>query len=327
MMKRKNLVGLIGMVFIAGIIAGVVSPAPAADFPNQNIRIIVGAKPGGGMDLYARAVGRYMEKYLPEGVHVVVENRAGAGGQVGASMVYNSEPDGYTLNFPHMPGLYFPQMFLQKTKYDMTKVIWICLIGRDPRVIAISEKSKFKTLEDMKKADDAKFAIVGYTGEAGILLANAKLGIKATYITGHKNSKEAALAAVRGDADAVGFSYWSIRSFIKKGQLKPVAVLGYEERIGEIPDVPTLSELGQPEVNSILGSFRTICAPPGVPPERVKYLRDIFWKTLNDKELQEWAKKAKRPVNPMNGEAAEKLMKKMMSEYPKYKDILGKYIK
>jgi len=326
-MKSKAIVCLLGLLFAAGILAGLVSTAPAADFPNQNIRIVVGAKPGGGMDLYARALGRYMEKYLPKGIHVIVENRPGAGGQVGASMVYNSEPDGYTLNFPHMPGLYFPQMFQQKTKYDMTKVIWICLIVRDPRVIAISEKSKFKSLEDLKKADDAKYAIVGYTGEAGILLANAKMGIKATYITGHKNSKEASLAAIRGDADAVGFSYWSIRQFIRKKQLKPLVALGTDERIDELPDVPTLSELGQPEVNSILGSFRTICGPPGIPPERVKYLRDIFWKTLNDKELQEWSKKAKRPVKPMEGEAADKFLKKIMAEYPNYKDILGKYIK
>ena len=190
-----------------------------------------------------------------------------------------------------------------------------------------SAKSKYKSLEDLQKADDPKFAIVGYTGEAGILLANAALGVKATYITGHKNSKEACLAAIRGDADAVGFSYWSIRQFILKKQLKPVALLGYEERISELPDVPTLSELGHPEVNSILGSFRTICGPPGIPPERVKYLRDIMWKSLNAEEFVTWSKKANRPVKPMKGEDAEKLMKKIMAEYNNYKDILGKYIK
>jgi len=326
-MKKRTIACLIGLFVTAGLMVCFIAEAPAADFPNKNIRIVVGAKPGGGMDTYARALGRQMEKYLPEGVNVVVENRPGAGGRVGASRVYNSEPDGYTLNFPHMPGLYFPQMFQQETKYDMTKVIWMCLIVRDPRAIAISAKSKYKSLEDLQKADDPKFAIVGYTGEAGILLANATLGVKATYITGHRSSKEACLAAIRGDADAVGFSYWSIRKFIKSGQLKPVAVLGFEERVSEIPDIPTLSELGHPKVNSILGSFRTICGPPGIPPERVKYLRDIMWKSLNAQEFLAWSKKANRPVKPMMGEDAEKLMKKIMAEYSNYKDILGQYIK
>ena len=99
-MKRNTVLSLIGLLFVAWIIVGFVSPALSADFPNQNIRIVVGAKPGGGMDTYARTLGRYMEKSLPEGIHVVIENRPGAGGQVGASMVYNSKPDGYTLNFP-----------------------------------------------------------------------------------------------------------------------------------------------------------------------------------------------------------------------------------
>jgi len=317
---------LISFFVVLGIIFIFTAQAHASDYPKENIRLVVGAKPGGGMDLYARAISRYMEKYLPEGIHMIVENRPGAGHQVAASMVYNSDPDGYTIGFPHMPGLYFPQMF-QKPKYDMTKVIWLSLIVRDPRVIAISHKSKFKTLKDLQAAEDVKFALVGYTGEAGVLLANAKLGIKATYITGHKNSKEATLAAIRGDADAVGFSYWSIRQFIQKQQLSPVAVLGFEERVSELPDVPTLSELGQPELNAILGSFRVICAPPGLPEDRTKYLRDIFWKTLHDEELLAWSKKAKRPVKPMEGEATEKLLKKIMSEYSNYKDILGQYIK
>ena len=326
-MKKFLILFSICLFVIPGLTFTLVTQAPASDFPSQNIRIVVGAKPGGGMDTYSRALGRQMEKYLPKGVHVVVENRPGAGGQVGASMVYNSKPDGYTLNFPHMPGLYFPQMFQQETKYDMTKVIWMCLIVRDPRAIAISAKSKFKSLEDLQKADNPKFAIVGYTGEAGILLANETLGIKATYISGHKNSKGAVLSAIRGDADAVGFSYWSIRKFIIKGQLKPVVLLGFDKRISVEPDVPTLSELGHPEVNSILGSFRTICGPPGIPPERVKYLRDIMWKSLNDPEFLAWSKKAKRPVKPMKGEDAGKFLKGIMAEYPKYKDILGKYIK
>ena len=92
-----------------------------------------------------------MQKYLPDGVHLITENRPGAGHKIAITMVYTSEPDGYTIGMPMMPGLYLPQLVAAQ-KYDMTKVTWLVTILRDPRVIAIVPKSKFKTLvESIKK--------------------------------------------------------------------------------------------------------------------------------------------------------------------------------
>jgi tripartite-type tricarboxylate transporter receptor subunit TctC len=241
-------------------------------------------------------------------------------------MVYNSKPDGYTIGKPMMPGLYFPQMF-EKQKYDMTKVTWLVTILHEPRVIGIASHSKFKTSEDLQKAESVKFAIVGFTSEAGVLMSNEKLGIKGSYISGHRNSKEAVLAALRGDADAVAFTYGSLRKFFTGKQLVPVAVLGSKKRIKGIPDVPTLGELGHPALNAVLGTYRVLAGPPNLPPERTKYLRDILWKTLNDKEFVEWSKKAKRPVEALDGEATEKAMNRAMADFVTYKDMLKKYVK
>jgi tripartite-type tricarboxylate transporter receptor subunit TctC len=325
-MKRLLMVLLIGSFVLSGIFFGFTAPVSAAEYPNKDIRLIIGAKPGGGFDTYSRAIGRYIKKYLPDGVNLIVENRPGAAHKIGITMVYNSKPDGYTIGKPMMPGLYFPQMF-EEQKYDMTKVTWLATLLHEPRVISIASGSKYKTLKDLQQAESVKFSIVGFSSETGVIMSIDKLGIKASYISGHKNSKAAVLSAIRGDADAVGFTYGSLRKFYASKQLTPVLVLGSKERIKTIPDVPTIGEFGHDELNNILGNFRVLAGPPNMPPEVTRYLRDALWKTLNDKEFLAWSKEAKRPVKPLNGEDTEKMMNRVMSDYSKYKDALKKYVK
>ena len=322
-MKLALIVCLVSFLVFSGISLMVTSQTYAEDYPSKDIRLVIGGKAGGGFDTYARAISRYMKKYLPEGVNVIVENRPGAWHKMAITMVYNSNPDGYTIGMPMMPGLYFPQMF-EEQKYDMTKVTWLVTILKEPRVIAIAPNSKFKTLQDLQQAESVRFPIVGFSG---VILANEKLGINAKYISGHKNSKEAVLVALRGDADAVGFSFGSLRKFFTKKQLIPVAILGSEKRIPAIPEVPTLAELGHPDLNKMLGTYRVLAGPPNLPADRTKYLRDTIWKTLNDAEFVAWSKQAKRPVEALDGEATAKTLDPVMKEYTNYKDILKKYVK
>ena len=222
---KKNLIPLfVALLALQFSMGALTKPALADEYPSQDIRWIIGGKAGGGVDLYARTVGRHMEKYLPKGVHVIVENRPGAGHSIANNMVYNAKPDGYTIGMPFMPGLYLMQI-LQKTEFDMTKINWVGMIDHDAQCISISSKSKYKTLDDLKKADVVRVGIVGPASEAGVLLACKSLGIKAEYVAGHKNSKEAALAAIRGDVDIVGFTYNSTRKFIAKKQITIRAML------------------------------------------------------------------------------------------------------
>jgi len=325
-MKKSLIVCLVGLLVIPGFLLSFSSQVYAEDYPSKDIRLIIGGKPGGGFDTYSRAIGRYMKKYLPEGVNLITENRPGAGHKIAITMVYNSEPDGYTIGMPMMPGLYFPQMF-EEQKYDMTKVTWLVTILKDPRVLAIAPNSKFKTLKDLQQAESVSVAIVGFSSETGVILANEKLGINAKYISGHKNSKEAVLAALRGDADAVGFTFGSLRKFLAKKQLIPVAVMGSDKRIPAISDVPTLTELGQADLNEMLGTYRVLAGPPNLPADRTKYLRDAIWKTLNDPEFLAWSKEAKRPVEPLDGEATAKALEPVMKGFADYKEILKKYVK
>jgi tripartite-type tricarboxylate transporter receptor subunit TctC len=325
---KKEILGLfVGIFAFVAFFACLVPVSGAETFPDQNITWVVGYKPGGGFDTYSRAIAKYMQKYLPKGTNVVVINKPGSASQAAASMIYNAKPDGYTIGIWPMPGLYVPQMFHQP-KYDVKKVTWIGTVLEEPMCLAISSKSSFKTLKDLQKAESVKITLTGFTGpEIAAPITMEKLGIKAKYITGHKGSKAAILAAMRGDGDAVIFTYGSLRKHFIKKSFIPVLLLGSKKRIPAIQNVPTAAEAGYPELDQVIGAWRVIGATPNLPEARTKFLRDVFWKTVNDPEFLEWSKTAKRPVSPLNGTDTEAALLKVMAKYDKMRDLFSKYIK
>lgn len=323
-MKKRSIVIATALLALPALIAFSAPPAAAADYPSKDIRWIIGGKPGGGFDFYARAIARYMEKYLPQGVHVIVENRPGAGHRIAMSAVYNSPREGYTIGMPMMPGLYITQMY-EKQKYDMTKVDWLAMIMHDPRVLCVPPKGRYKTLDELRSAKDVRCAIVGFASESDVILSNSQLGIHAQYIAGHKNSNEAVLAALRGDADFVAFTYGSMQDLIRDKQLIPLAVYGSEKRIPALPDVPTLGELGHPELNEITGNFRVIAGPPDLPPQRLAYLRDVIAKAMHDSEFLATLRKANRGVAFKDGPTTARIMGSLMKQFQGLKEELKPY--
>ncbi|MBW2065424.1 MAG: hypothetical protein JRJ03_10900 [Deltaproteobacteria bacterium] len=200
-MKRQLALAPLACLLIMLFCSGLITLTYAQDFPEKNIIWFVGYKPGGGFDTYSRAMARHMEKFLPKRLHVIVINKPGSASQIAASMIYNSKPDGYTVGIFPMPGLYVPQMFF-KTNYDVRKMTWIGTILKEPMVLAVSAKSKYKALKELQQAEFVRIPLTGFTGpEIAAPITMEALGIKAKYITGHKGSKEAMLAALRGDGE------------------------------------------------------------------------------------------------------------------------------
>lgn len=328
-MKIKSFLLIAMVFFLVSPLLLCVSEAVAEDYPSQNITWIVGSKPGGGYDLYARSIGRYMEKYLPEGIHVVVENRVGAGHKIAGKAMFTAAPDGYTIGTPAMPGLQIAAM-LGTFPHDMIKLTWLATIYADPKVIAVSPQTKYRSIKDLQNAESVSFAMTSFADIPDAPIVNEALGINAKYITGHKGSSDMVLAALRGDADALMFSFGSARKHILAKKIIPLLLVGAEKRNPQIPDVPTLAEMGHSEMNEVLATWRLIAAPPGMSAEREKMLRDLIWKTLHDEELQAWSKKSNRPVVPKDGEATAKLMKKLVAKYSAeggYMTVLKRYMK
>lgn len=326
-MKKLSIVSLIGVFIFSGILFGFLTQVSAEDFPKKNIRWIVPYEPGGGFDIYSRAIARTMKKHLPKGVNVIIMNKPGAGGQVATSLIYNVKPDGYMLGILPMPGVYIPQMFY-KTKYDVKKMTWVGTVLNEPMVFALASSSEFKTLEDVRRAESFRICGTGFTGpEIVAPITMETLGIKAKFIVGHRGSKEAILAAMRGDGDAVVFSYGTMRKHVLDKNFKALLLIGAGKRSPEMPDVPIPAEIGHPKLG-LLGTYRVIGAPPGLPKDRDKYLGDILLKSLNDPEFQEWSKKAKRPITPMDGSTTKKTLLEVISLYEKdYRGLLERYFK
>lgn len=326
-MKKATIVLLIGVLIFAGISIGLLSQVLAQDFPKKNIRWVVPYSPGGGFDTYSRAIARTMKKYLPTGVNVIIMNKPGAGGQVATSLIYKAKPDGYTLGILPMPGLYVPQMFY-KTKYDVKKLTWLGTVLNEPMVFALASSSKLKTLEEVRRADSFRISGTGFTGpEIVAPITMETLGIKAKFITGHSGSKAAILAAMRGDGDAVVFSYGTMRKHVLGKSFKALLLIGAQKRSPEMPDVPIPADIGYPKLG-LLGTYRVIGASPDLPKDRENYLGNALLKSLNDPEFQKWSKKAKRPVTPMDGSTTKKTLLEVMSLYDKdYRGLLERYLK
>jgi len=326
-MKKLLWAVIIGVFLLQGVWLGVPANVAAQDFPSKNLEWYVGYSPGGGFDTYSRALAKHMQKYLPKGVNIVIINRPGAASQEAATTIYNADPDGHTFGIWPMPGLYTPQMFFSP-RYDVKKVSWFGTVLVEPMVVAVSAKSPYRTLEDLQKADNVRVTLTGFSGpEVVVPITMEILGIKAQFITGHKGSGEAMLAAVRGDGDLVIYTYGSIRKLLKSKQLLPVLLMGDKARNPEIPDTPTATEAGYAELDDTVAVYRAIGGPPNIPAERLKYMRDLLWKTMNDEAFVAWAQKAKRDISPMNGEQTEAELATVLKQYDKFKPVLEKYIK
>lgn len=326
-MKKFLYRAILAILMCQFLTLGIPSGTMADDFPSKNIKLFVGYKPGGGFDTYTRAIAQQMQKYLPSGVNVIVVNRPGAASQIAATAIYNAKPDGYTIGIWPMPGLYIPQMFFE-TKYDVNKVTWLGTVLVEPMVLAVSPKSKFRSIKELQASENVRVTLTGFTGpEIAAPITMEKLGIKAQFITGHKGSGEAMLAAIRGDGDAVVYTCGSIRKFAIKKQLIPLLLMGADQRSKEFPDVPTATEAGYPELDEAISAWRSFGCAPGVPENRVKYLRDLFWKIMNSDDFKKWSEKSKREISPKTGDQTKAGLQKVLKRYDDYKPLMEKYIK
>jgi len=317
---------LVSLFLFQGTFSGSMTTVLAKDFPSKNIRWVVPYKPGGGFDQYSRAVARTMKKFLPADVNIIVTNKPGAGGQVAASLIQKARPDGYTIGILAMPGLFVPQMF-HKTNYDVKKFTWLATILNEPMVFAVATSSKLKTLKDVQQADTVRICGTGFSGpEIVAPITMETLGVKAKFIVGHQSSGEAYLAAMRGDGDAIVFSYGSTRRHLKSKKFKGLLLIGTDKRSAEFPDVPTAVELGYTQLGQ-LGTWRVVGAPPKLQAGPKKYFEKLLMKTMNDPGFQKWSKKSKRPVSPLDGKTTTKRLMDQVELYENFRDLLKKYIK
>jgi tripartite-type tricarboxylate transporter receptor subunit TctC len=269
-------------------------PAAAQDWPQRNVRIIVGFGPGGGTDIVGRILAQALQDRL--GKPVVVENRPGAGGTIGAEAVARAEKDGHTIGIM-TNGHVIAAVLAKSLRYDtLTAFDPVSLIATAS--LAIVARPDFpansaKELVELAKSRPGKitFASVGFGGTQHFTgeMFKQVAGVEMLHVP-FRTSPEAISAVLGGQVDLVFDTVSALLGHIQSGALKALAVTG-GERFPAVPNVPAAIESG------VLPGFAVttwygIFLPQGTAPEIVKKLNAVLNEALADPEVKEKLTKA-----------------------------------
>jgi len=312
---------LLGAVALAAFVGALSGAMPAQAFPDRPIRIVAPFPAGGLVDVLARAVGEEMAKSL--GQPVIVENKPGAGGNLGAAMVANAAPDGYTLMMTS-PGIQSINQFLYKEMpFDPEKAFTsISLVADMPMLVIVSPTTGFKTLKDLiaaAKANPDKLnfgsAGVGTTGHLGQALFVHVADIKVKHVP-YRGAAPAVNDLLGGHLDGVVDNPPIVMAHIKSGALTALAV-GGPTRLAALPDVPTAAEAGLPAWQA--SSWFGLVAPAGTPPDIIKRLQAEVAKALKQPSMQRFVGESGMTLISNTPEAFDRLI---VAERKKWGDII-----
>ena len=312
-------------------------------YEGKTIRIIVPSGVGGGFDTYARMLQPYLEKYLP-GSTVIVDNIPGAGGSIGRNLAFTAKPDGYTICISDGKDMVFSTIAeAEGVKYEIDKWTYLGRITNESSILTVPAKSQFISFEEIINADrKLSFSSAGVgAGEYFALGVIAHVfDFEILPVTGYAGSKEASMAAIRGEVDLWQYSSGTTLPLIKSGDVKPMVIYGFE-RESELPEVPTLFEiangnkfnLGETNKKIIKAMInvnevkRVIMAPPGLDERKTEILRDAVKKALHDPELIAHANQINRPIAYLEGEKIAQLISETMEIKDLIKPILDETLK
>jgi len=265
------------------------SLAHAQTYPAKPIRIVVPYAPGGTSDILARQIGPKLTEAW--GQPVVVENKPGANGNVGADFVAKSAPDGYTLLLTDLGGLVISASVYPKLPFDPSKDFSpVVMVSYSPHVLAVHPSVKANNVTELialAKANPGKlnFAVSGIGGApqlAGIEFAQ-RTGVQWTYIP-YKGGSDAVTGVAGGQAEVLFNGMLATWPSVTGGRLRALGISS-SQRVPAAPDTPTVAEQGLPGFET--GSFQGVVGPAGIPKDTIAKLNGELVKVLNTAEMKE----------------------------------------
>jgi tripartite-type tricarboxylate transporter receptor subunit TctC len=334
-MKQQDM-GRAGSTLRIGALVAAIGVLPCAAqaqtveqfYAGKQVKLFVGSSAGTGYDTYARLVGRFMSKHLPGNPLIITPNMPGAGGIIVSNYLYNVAPrDGSEIAM--LPRGAATQPLLEPKdaapKYVATKFNWIGTPQQEVGLLLVRQPSPIKSLEDVKThvlilASTSSISPSSYYPR----VMNRLLGTKFKVVEGYKSSQEALLALERGEVEghSSGSSSGPLRAriapWIKEGKVKILAQVGLEKD-REYPDAPLIMDLAKTNddrrVMELVFTQQLMAwplsAPPDVPADRVKALRDAFDAAMKDPELLAEAARQQLLINPVSGAKITELLERV----------------
>ncbi len=335
------------LALTAWLIFGSPVQAQTPFYQGKIIIIVVGTKAGDVYDLYPRLLAEYLPKYLPGSPNVIVQNMPGAASMIAANHVYSvAKPDGLTLAAVY-PALYFDQLSKRpEVKFDWTKFGWIGTPVTSNHLMYMRTDSPYKTIEDVRKSSTPPKCGSNGTASTGYYmpkLLEETIGTKFDIVAGYQSGQDVDLAVERGEVICRAFTitaFFAREPFIswrKRGFVNVLFQTG-SKREARLKDIPTIYELmdryktneaGRRLAKVVLaaGDFgRPIVAPPAIPADRLKLLRDAFEKIHKDPAYLAEAEKRKLEIDFDTGAELEASAKEVIAATPEVVERMKKLL-
>lgn len=326
-----------GFVVLFSLVLGLPQglKAQATFYQGKTISVVVGTVPGGLYDLWGRLFSRTMGKYIPGNPAMVVQNMPGGGSMVAANYLYGvAKPDGLTIGM-FQTHIYLLQMVKRpEVKFDVRRFNWIGSQEKGQMMLYIRGDSPIRSIDDTINAKEPpKCGATGSSDQTTLLtrLLEETIAARFTRVLGYKGGSDVDLAMERGEIVCratritVHFSREPFLTWDKKGFDRHLVQAG-KKRDPRLADTPTIFELMDkyrtPEIGRRLAHVllagdelgRPMVAPPGVPSERIKILREAYAKALKDPDLMVEVNRSRLDMEPITGQEIEALYKELMDQ-------------
>jgi len=327
-----------------GLVSSLIAPntgrardlsAAAEFYRGKTLRVLVGSPPGGGYDLYARMIAPYLAAKI--GATVLVENKDGSGGLAALAALMVRPADGLTIMHASAEAAILSQLLARPgATWDVTKLNWLAKTSMAPKLWFVGQTARYPTLKDAAAAERLTWSATGPADNISDVAAviSYVVALRSKIVTGYRGAGDMSLAVMRNEVDCGVLSADSALPLVLNQSIKPVALFG-SERWPALSDVPTVREIATlpPDKHWIIElrqrigeAQRAMVAAPGVPPDRVEFLRAALAEALTDPALLAEGVRSKREIDYLSGGELQRLIDGLMTEaqgrLPEFRKVL-----